>query len=177
MAQGNTIGSGQGQRVLIRGLSQNVVLLNEDIFVTGLELFTFGEGNDRNTDSLEGIPADLLGGVDVFKSPNASLLEGGMGGIVNLRTRSPFDFEGTTLAANVRYGMQDHADEWTPIGTIVGQPRIRHRLRRPRLDFLRGIRRSRRHSGRRQPRHSGVSATAPIAPPCRPIISRRSIAT
>jgi iron complex outermembrane recepter protein len=119
VAQGNTIGSGQGQRVLIRGLSQNVVLLNEDIFVTGLELFTFGEGNDRNTDSLESIPADLLGGVDVFKSPNASLLEGGMGGIVNLRTRSPFDFDGTTFAANVRYGMQEHADEWTPMGTIV----------------------------------------------------------
>jgi iron complex outermembrane recepter protein len=119
VAQGNTIGSGQGQRVLIRGLSQNVVLLNEDIFVTGLELFTFGEGNDRNTDSLESIPADLLGGVDVFKSPNASLIEGGMGGIVNLRTRSPFDFSGTTFAGNVRYGMQDHADEWTPLGTFV----------------------------------------------------------
>lgn len=119
VAQGNTIGSGQGQRVLIRGLSQNVVLLNEDIFVTGLELFTFGEGNDRNTDSLESIPSELLGGVDVFKSPNATLLEGGMGGIVNLRTRSPFDFEGTTFAANLRYGVQEHADEWLPLGTVL----------------------------------------------------------
>lgn len=119
VAQGNTIGSGQGQRVLIRGLSQNVVLLNEDIFVTGLELFTFGEGNDRNTDSLESIPSDLLGGVDVFKSPNASLLEGGMGGIVNLRTRSPFDFDGTTFVGNARYGVQEHADEWTPQGTVL----------------------------------------------------------
>lgn len=119
VAQGNTIGSGQGQRVLIRGLSQNVVLLNEDIFVTGLELFTFGEGNDRNTDSLESIPAELLGGVDVFKSPNANLLEGGMGGIVNLRTRSPFDFDGTTFTANLRYGVQEHADEWLPQGTLL----------------------------------------------------------
>jgi TonB-dependent receptor len=122
VAQGNTIGSGQGQRVLIRGLSQNVVLLNEDIFVTGLELFTFGEGNDRNTDSLESVPAELLGGVDVYKSPQASLIEGGMGGIVNLRTLSPFDFDGTTFAANVRYGVQEHADEWRPLGTVlIGQ--------------------------------------------------------
>jgi TonB-dependent receptor len=119
VAQGNTIGSGQGQRVLIRGLSQNVVLLNEGIFVTGLELFTFGEGNDRNTDSLESVPAELLGGVDVYKSPNASLLEGGMGGIVNLRTLSPFDFDGATFAANIRYGAQEHADEWHPLGTVL----------------------------------------------------------
>jgi iron complex outermembrane recepter protein len=119
VAQGNTIGGGQGQRVLIRGLSQNVVTLNQEAFVTGLELSTFGEGNDRNTNSLEGIPAELLGGVDVFKSPNASLIEGGMGGLINLRTRSPFDFGGTTVAGNIRAGYQQADGDWTPLGALT----------------------------------------------------------
>jgi iron complex outermembrane receptor protein len=80
--------NGQGTKVRIRGLEQNVTLLNNDIFRTGLELYTQGEGNFRETDSLEGIPSELLGGVDVYKSPNASQLEGGLGGIVNLKTRN-----------------------------------------------------------------------------------------
>ena len=45
----------------VRGLDQNVTLLNDDIFLTGLELYTQGEGNVRETDSLEGIPSELLG--------------------------------------------------------------------------------------------------------------------
>ena len=64
--------NGQGTKVRIRGLDQNVTLLNSDIFLTGLELYTQGEGNFRETDSLEGIPSELLGGVDVYKSPNAA---------------------------------------------------------------------------------------------------------
>ena len=79
--------NGQGTKVRIRGLDQNVVVLNNEIFLTGLEAFRIGEGNTTQTDSLEGVPSDLIGGVDVFKSPQSSLLEGGLGGIINLRTR------------------------------------------------------------------------------------------
>jgi TonB-dependent receptor len=111
--------NGQGTKVRIRGLDQNVVLLNNDIFLTGLELYTRNEGNDRNANaaSLEGIPAELLGGVDVIKAPTATDLEGGLGGIVNLKTRSPFDLTETTLAGNVRYA--DSGEGWEPLGALV----------------------------------------------------------
>jgi TonB-dependent receptor len=82
--------NGQGTKARIRGLDQNVTLLNDDIFLSGLELYTQGEGNVRKADSLEGIPSELLGGIDVYKSPNASQSESGLGGIINLKTRSPF---------------------------------------------------------------------------------------
>ena len=82
--------NGQGTKARIRGLDQNVTLLNDDIFLSGLELYTQGEGNVREADSLEGIPSELLGGIDVYKSPNASQSESGLGGIINLKTRSPF---------------------------------------------------------------------------------------
>ena len=76
--------NGVGTKARIRGLDQNVTLLNDDIFLSGLELYTQGEGNVRETDSLEGIPSELLGGIDVYKSPNASQSESGLGGIINL---------------------------------------------------------------------------------------------
>jgi iron complex outermembrane recepter protein len=109
--------NGQGTKVRIRGLDQNVTLLNEDIFLTGLEAFTKNEGNDPNTDSLEGIPSELLGGIDVYKSPNASQIEGGLGGIVNLKTRNPFDLPGMTFAGNLRYA--DSGEGWEPLGALV----------------------------------------------------------
>lgn len=120
--------NGQGTKVRIRGLDQNVLLLNDDIFLTGLELYTRSEGNVRNVNaaSLEGIPAELLGGVDVIKSPTADQLEGGLGGIVNLKTRSPFDLTETTLAGNVRYA--DSGEGWEPLGALVFGYQFNERL-------------------------------------------------
>ncbi|MBM0103712.1 TonB-dependent receptor [Steroidobacter sp. S1-65] len=119
--------NGQGTKVRIRGLDQNVTLLNNDIFLTGLELYTQGEGNFRETDSLEGIPSELLGGIDVYKSPNAAQLEGGLGGIVNLKTRSPFSLgEGTNIAGNLRYA--DAGEGWEPLGAVVASHKFNERL-------------------------------------------------
>jgi iron complex outermembrane receptor protein len=35
-----------------------------------------------------------MAGVDVYKNPSAEQVEGGIGGLVNLRTALPFDFKG-----------------------------------------------------------------------------------
>ena len=95
--------NGQGTKVRIRGLDQNVTLLNSDTFLSGLEAFRLGEGNAKQTNSLEGIPSDLLAGVDVIKSPQADQIEGGLGGTVNLKTRNALDVKGDfTLSADVR---------------------------------------------------------------------------
>ncbi|HMN44059.1 MAG TPA: TonB-dependent receptor [Povalibacter sp.] len=109
--------NGQGTKARIRGLDQNVTLLNSDIFLSGLELYTQGEGNTRETDSLESIPSELLGGIDVYKSPNASQSEGGLGGIIDLKTRGPFDLGDTTIAGNLRYA--DSGEGWEPLGALV----------------------------------------------------------
>lgn len=112
--------NGQGTKVRIRGLDQNITVLNGETFLTGLEAFTLGEGSDRFNDSLESIPAELLGGVDVYKSPNASLVEGGMGGLIDLKTRSPLDFdEGFTAGGNFRMSHGSNFGGWDPVGAGV----------------------------------------------------------
>lgn len=121
--------NGQGTKVRIRGLDQNVTLLNEELFLTGLEVYKLGEGNDQRTNSLEGIPSELLGGLDVFKSPTAAQVEGGLGGIVNLRTRNPFDFKESTLAGNFRLGdASETGEDPKPLGALLFGHQINDRL-------------------------------------------------
>jgi TonB-dependent receptor len=84
---------GEGAGVAIRGLTQMETTLN------GREVFTAGTG--RNLDFAD-IPAELVAGIDVYKTSSANLVEGGVGGTIDLRTRRPFDFGGRQLAASVR---------------------------------------------------------------------------
>jgi TonB-dependent receptor len=94
--------NGQGTKVRIRGLDQNITLLNGDTFLSGLEAFRLGEGNLKQTNSLEGIPSNLLAGVDVIKSPQVDQLAGALGGTVNLKTRKALDMaDDLTLALDV----------------------------------------------------------------------------
>ena len=95
---------GEGAGIAIRGLSQVKTLVN------GREVFS-DIGRDL---SLENVPAEILAGVDVYKNPSATLVEGGLGGIVNLKTRRPFDFKGLQASVNARYNNYDLVDKWTP---------------------------------------------------------------
>ncbi len=121
--------NGQGTKVRIRGLEQNLTLLNGDLFVSGQETFKVGEGNFVRNDSLEGVPSELIGGVDVFKSPNASLIEGGLGGIVNLKTRSALDMkEGFTVAGNARMNKGSEIGGWEPTGALIASYNFNDKL-------------------------------------------------
>jgi iron complex outermembrane receptor protein len=112
---------GEGTKVRIRGLDQNVTLLNGETFLTGLEYFQLGEARVEFTNSLEGIPSELLGGVDVYKSPRASLVEGGLGGTINLKTRSPFSIgtDELLLAGNAKLDQGADSSDAQPSGAVV----------------------------------------------------------
>lgn len=81
--------SGEGGGVFIRGLSFVRSELN------GRDVFSANNGRGL---SFEDVSADLLSGVDIYKSPSADLVEGGIGGTINLRTRKPFDAKGFVAA-------------------------------------------------------------------------------
>lgn len=87
---------GKGTQVLIDGLGNNLITLNGEVLLTGREIYVSGEssGGGGNSGlqyaSLEGIPTEEIGGIDVIKNPTARNTEGGLGGIIDLRTRSPY---------------------------------------------------------------------------------------
>jgi iron complex outermembrane receptor protein len=119
---------GKGTQVLIDGLGNNLITLNGEVLLTGREIYVSGEssGGGGNSGlqyaSLEGIPSEEIGGIDVIKNPTAQNREGGLGGIIDLKTRSPLAQEmGLNLGGNLR-GTKATAAEGgvTPVGTLVG---------------------------------------------------------
>jgi iron complex outermembrane receptor protein len=78
---------GEGQKVSIRGLGPEYTLVTFNNRILG----TDGAGRDFAFDVL---PADVINGADVIKSTQASITEGSIGGLVNLRSASPFDQKG-----------------------------------------------------------------------------------
>jgi TonB-dependent receptor len=127
---------GKGTQVLIDGLSNNLITLNGDVFLTGKEFYVSGEaaggGNGGNVQyaSLEGIPSEEIGGIDVIKNPTAADREGGLGGTVNLKTRSALaQPEGLSLSGNVRGTKASGAEGGvTPVVTMVGGYKFSDRL-------------------------------------------------
>jgi iron complex outermembrane receptor protein len=118
--------NGQGTAVLIDGLRQNLTTLNGDLFLTGREFYVSGEGSgggaggNNQYSSLEGIPSENISGIDVYKNPNASMTEGGIGGTVDLKTRDPLAQPmGFTVGGNFRGSTSTGAGGVKPNGTIV----------------------------------------------------------
>ena len=76
----------EGSGIQVRGLSWGSSTLN------GRE--TFSAGWPGRELSWGDVPPELMAGVDVYKNPSAELVEGGISGQVDLRTRLPFDAKG-----------------------------------------------------------------------------------
>jgi iron complex outermembrane recepter protein len=98
--------SAEGSGVAVRGLTQIRTELN------GRDIFSASSGG-RGL-SFEDVPAELMAGVDVIKSPTADMTEGGLGGIVNLRTRMPFDTAGQELSLTAKASYAQSVDNIKP---------------------------------------------------------------
>lgn len=86
---------GEGNNYAVHGLTQVQTVLN------GRVVFTT---SNRNANLLD-LSADILSGIDVYKTATADQIEGGLGGLINIRTARPFDYDGFRLvgSANANY--------------------------------------------------------------------------
>ncbi len=60
------------------------------------------------------VSPELMSGVDTYKNQMAELIEGGIAGTVNMRTRLPFDQDDQTLAVSLAANYGDLSEEVTP---------------------------------------------------------------
>jgi TonB-dependent receptor len=89
---------GEGVFVRVRGLGANfqVVTLNDRSVAVNENVRDSGQsGRQFRFDTL---PSELMSAVEVVKSPRANLDEGGIGGIINLRTFRPLDLKEPVLS-------------------------------------------------------------------------------
>ncbi|MFN6936202.1 MAG: TonB-dependent receptor, partial [Tsuneonella sp.] len=96
--------SAEPSGVIVRGLSQVRSEFN------GRDVFS---ANSSRGLSWQDISPELLGGVDVYKNQTADLIEGGIAGTVNLRTRVPFDSDGRLISLSIKGSYGDIAEEPT----------------------------------------------------------------
>ncbi|MDO9587737.1 MAG: TonB-dependent receptor [Brevundimonas sp.] len=91
---------GRSQNISVRGLGPDFTtsLLN------GREQVSTGDNRGVEFDQY---PSELLSGVVVYKTPDASLIGQGLAGTVDLRTVRPLEFGRRAFAANVRYELND----------------------------------------------------------------------
>lgn len=101
--------NGEVNTVLIRGLPNLGTTLN------GNEIFT---GTSRGV-ALQDIPAELVAGVDVYKSTSPDKVEGGIAGLIDIRLRKPLDFDKPQFAASGRLIHGEHADKTGYVSSLL----------------------------------------------------------
>ncbi|WP_369914304.1 TonB-dependent receptor [Xanthomonas sp. NCPPB 3005] len=104
---------GEGVYVRVRGLGPNfqVTTLNGQTMAVNENVRTSGQtGRQFRYDTL---PAELVSGLEVIKSPTADLDEGAIGGIVNVRTFRPLELGKTltNLSLESSQAQRTHAND------------------------------------------------------------------
>jgi len=104
---------GEGQGVTIRGVApdQNITLMNGQAVGTSQ---WFVLNNASRNFNFEILASEMVAGIDVYKSAQANIDEGGLGGTVNMRTRRPLDFDAHTFHASVDGQYSAEPEEWDP---------------------------------------------------------------
>lgn len=101
--------AGEASNVLIRGLPDFTTTYN------GRDIFTA----ETRQVALQDFPSGGIAALEVFKASTANLIEPGLAGLVNVRSRRPFDIDGFQIAGNV-WGLHTaQSGEITPNGNIL----------------------------------------------------------
>ncbi|MEO7364866.1 MAG: TonB-dependent receptor, partial [Sphingomicrobium sp.] len=84
---------GEASRVLLRGLDGSYYTTTYN----GREIFTA----ETRSVALQDFPAGAISAVEAFKTSTANLVEPGLAGLINVRSRRPFDFAGLEVAGSI----------------------------------------------------------------------------
>ncbi|MEM8984602.1 MAG: TonB-dependent receptor [Pseudomonadota bacterium] len=95
----------EGSGAVVRGLTFVRSELN------GRDVFSADSGQALG---FQNVSPELMQAVQVFKNQSADMIEGGLGGTVNLVTRKPFDTEQHALAFSAESNYSDLREDWSP---------------------------------------------------------------
>jgi iron complex outermembrane receptor protein len=96
------------------------------------------------------LPSEIVGRINVLKSPQADVEEGGIGGTINVNTRNPLDLDPFTVSASAQMVYSELRDSWDPqasgliswhndsstFGILVGAVYQRRDIRRDGVEVL-----------------------------------------
>ena len=103
---------GEGSDVSVRGAGAGFTktsLNGQNVASTGWFVFEPA----RRSFNYTLLPSELVGGIELYKSPQADLLEGGVGGTVVINTRKPLDLDSMSIYGSVE---ASHTDDSGSVG-------------------------------------------------------------
>ncbi|MHA7900492.1 MAG: TonB-dependent receptor [Henriciella sp.] len=103
---------GEGRYVSIRGI-------NTDLVAASINGVRTPSPEDRRGVLLDGVPSDLLDGIEVQKSLTPDVDADSLGGIINLKTISAFDRDGQFVRAKVEGQWNEITEELSPKATLT----------------------------------------------------------
>ncbi len=106
---------GEGERVSLRGTAPNLTktLVNGHSIATA-DWFILDQLDSTRSFNYLTLPAEIVGQIEVYKSPQADIEEGGVGGTINVHTRNPLDLEPLAVYASAQLVYADRADAVDP---------------------------------------------------------------
>lgn len=102
---------GEASRVLLRGLDR----FNYTTTYNGREIFTA----ETRSVALQDFPAGGISAIEAFKTSTANLVEPGIAGLINVRSRRPFDFRGMEIAGSVWGHYPDQSQDFEPNAQLL----------------------------------------------------------
>jgi TonB-dependent receptor len=104
-------GGGEANRVLLRGLDRTYYTTTYN----GREIFTA----ETRSVALQDFPAGGISAVEAFKTSTANLVEPGIAGLINVRSRRPFDFRGAEIAGSVWGNYPIQSQDFSPNAQLL----------------------------------------------------------
>ena len=102
---------GEASRVLVRGLDRFYYTTTYN----GREIFTA----ETRSVALQDFPAGGISAIEAFKTSTANLVEPGIAGLINVRSRRPFDFKGLEVAGSVWGVYANQAEKFKPNAQLL----------------------------------------------------------
>ncbi|AWL10750.1 hypothetical protein HMF8227_00242 [Saliniradius amylolyticus] len=104
---------GEADGVSIRGLdpSLSMTYLNNQAIATAQWFEGYRPTRGFRSDMLA---SELVAGLEVYKSPQADLNAGSIGGTVNIKTRRPLDLDPNIFRGSIEYQYSENAERWDP---------------------------------------------------------------
>lgn len=112
--------NGEGLNIAIRGLGTSFTktLLNGSQIAVASTGGTDAQNQNREVD-LDLFPTELFTQLTVNKTPKASMVEGGVAGVVDMRSARPFDNPGKHLTYQLQGGYGEVSEKFSPRGAVT----------------------------------------------------------
>ena len=106
---------GEGERVNVRGTAANLTktLLNGHNVATA-DWFILDQLAATRAFNYLTLPSEVVGELEVYKSPQADIEEGGVGATINVHTRNPLALDPLTISASAQAVYSDRSGKWDP---------------------------------------------------------------